>query len=370
MIIILFKPISDLINYGIIGSEKFILEVNTLEHDELEKFLRNKTVLENESLLQPRYLIFEGADMSLPYYGNNKPETPYHVLENFMAPDQKIAFSKHPRYVHVPEHYHSFIELNYVYSGSCTQYINGKKIILLQGEFCLLDTNVVHAFEPAGENDIIINCLMRKSYFNIDMLNRLAGNDILSEFFINAVYKSKEFQQYLIFPTHHNTKIYHLMNDVLCEFYDPKLCSREVVNSYIIVLFSELLRVYKDHAANENHPKVTKTAITDILIYLESNYRSVTLESAANHFHFHPNYLSRVLKNVLGQSFIKLLIEIKMKKACIFLENTDFPIGRIVAEIGYTNLKFFYDKFKEQYGMTPAQYRQYKHDPSQFPYTH
>ncbi|QGQ94353.1 AraC family transcriptional regulator [Paenibacillus psychroresistens] len=341
-----------------------------MEHNELEKYLLNQTPMESESLIQPRFLIFEGVEASLPYNRNNKPENPYHVSEGFiMAPDQKIAFSKHPRYIHVLEHYHSFIELNYVYSGSCTQYINGKKITLLQGEFCLLDTNVVHAFEPTGENDIIINCLMRKSYFNVDMLNRLAGNDILSEFFINAVYKSKEFQQYLLFPTHQNAKIHHLMNDVLCEFYDPKLCSREVVNSYIIVLFSELLRVYKDQVDNEPHPKVTKIAITDILIYLESNYRTVTLESAANHFHFHPNYLSRLLKNVLGQSFIKLLIEIKMKKACVFLENTDFPIGQIVAEIGYTNLKFFYDKFKEQYGMTPAQYRQFKHDPSPYPYT-
>lgn len=319
-----------------------------MEHAELDLYLRNQTAIESKALQQPHFQIFEGDDLTKPYL----------VSESFiMTPEQKIAFSKHPRYAIVRDHYHSFIELNYVYSGTCTQIINGKRITLREGEFCLLDTNVIHGFEPAGENDIIINCLMRISYFNIDMLQRLAGNDILSEFFINAIYKSKEFKQYLVFSTYQNARIRYLMNDILCEFNDPKLCSKEVINSYIIVLFSELLRVYKDPSAQADQPAVMKISITDILMHLENNYQSASLESTAEHFHFHPNYLSRLIKKVLGHSFIKLLIEIKMKKACVFLENTDFPIRKIIIEIGYTNLKFFYDKFKEQYGVTPAQYR-------------
>ncbi|MFD2216870.1 hypothetical protein [Metabacillus endolithicus] len=46
------------------------------------------------------------------------------------------------------------------------QTINGKEVILKEGDLCLLDTNVIHSIDQAGENDIVINIMVRTSYFD------------------------------------------------------------------------------------------------------------------------------------------------------------------------------------------------------------
>ncbi|MBO9605466.1 MAG: helix-turn-helix domain-containing protein [Paenibacillaceae bacterium] len=340
-----------------------------LNERELDELLRTRNELEQAAYAEPRRLVFEGDELSIPYLASaesvESAETtaPDIVPESFLLdPGQKIAFSKHPRYAYVRDHRHSFIELNYVYSGSCTQTINGNRVTMREGEICLLDTNVVHSFEPAGDHDIVINCIMRTSYFNTDMLGRLSGNDILSHFFIDAVYRSTERGKYLLFPTHGNDRARQWIIGALGEFYDPGLCSAEAINSFMALLFCELLRVYRKQRGTDGQGNKGIAALADILTYLESNYRDVTLESAAQHFHFHPNYLSRVLKQSTGQSFIRILTDVKMKKARILLENTDFPVGKIASEIGYSNVKFFYDRFKEACGMTPGLYRQQARD--------
>jgi YesN/AraC family two-component response regulator len=246
---------------------------------------------------------------------------------------------------------------HYVYAGSYVQTINGKQVILKKGEFCLLDTNVVHTIEAAGEGDIIINCMMRKNYFDSDLLRRLQGNHLISEFIINAIYKNKEYNQYILFHSGESVKIKHIMNEILCEYFDPGICSIEIINSYVMILFSELLRIYK--ATNETNKSlsVEKVLITDILLYLEQNYSSVTLTSAAQYFRFHPNYLSRLLKNHIGMSFIKIVQDLKLKKACSILENTQVPIAKVAQEVGISNMNTFYELFQSGFGLTPREYR-------------
>ena len=51
-------------------------------------------------------------------------------VDYFFKPFQNVVFLKHPRFIKFTEHRHSFIEMNYVYSGTCTQYIIGKEVIL------------------------------------------------------------------------------------------------------------------------------------------------------------------------------------------------------------------------------------------------
>lgn len=46
-----------------------------------------------------------------------------------------IYINKHSRFAPCPEHTHQFLEMNYVYSGSCKQIINGKEFILKKGIF-------------------------------------------------------------------------------------------------------------------------------------------------------------------------------------------------------------------------------------------
>lgn len=340
---------------------------------ELDSFLRKHTRFEEY------YLEFPGSnkfglniDDQIAFYEKDfnkfymKSEYANEYLENlsnqliddFIIPnDKNISFLIHPRFSVTSRHRHSYIELIYVYSGQCRQIINNKQVLMQEGDICILNTNVYHSIDMTQENDIIVNCLMKKSYLDLSFLSRLSSNDILSSFFIHSIYQLKDFNNYILFPSRKNKRINQVMTNLLCEYYDSNICSDEVIDSFMIILFSELLRVHKCNITSDNYSTSKFNKVPSILLYLQKNYKDATLESTAKVFNIDPNYMTKILKKQFGKTFIDIIHEIKLKKASILLETTDMPIESIIYEAGYSNVNFFYRIFKKLHGITPAEYR-------------
>ncbi len=279
--------------------------------------------------------------------------------EEFIDSNRNIMLSKHHRFIDIPIHSHDFIEFSYVYSGSMTQIIDGEKITLEEGDSIILDTNVQHSIDMVGENDIIINILMKKEYFDTSLFSRLSSNDIICDFLIKAVYESKKFNSYCVFTSNGNFKIKSLIESFILEYYKESICLREILDCYMILIFAELLEVYKNQVEVTSfiHERNTTNSIAEVLKYIQQNYLDVTLSSVAKKFHFHPNYLSNNIKKITGKSFKEIVHMQRLKQAELFLKNTDLSIDEIFRKIGYTNQSFFYKKFKEHYGLTPKEYR-------------
>ena len=97
--------------------------------------------------------------------------------------------------------------------------------------------------------------------------------------------------------------------------------------------------------------------ITGILYFIEEHSRDCTLDMLAKEFGFNPKYISSLLKEKTGKSFMELLTESRMKSVCYLLINTDLPIRDISYTCGYSNHTFFYQKFVSIYKMSPKEYR-------------
>jgi AraC-type DNA-binding domain-containing proteins len=269
----------------------------------------------------------------------------------------EIVFVCHPRFAETAEHHHNYIELIYVYSGEFHQTVNGHNIIMKKGEVCILDTNVLHSIEPTSEDDIIINCIMSKKHLDDILLNRLSENDLLSSFFIHSIYQSNDYNDYILFKSGDSEKLARLMGDVLCEYFGTSHYSNEVINSYMIIIFSELLKVFQRQSNYENYDLLKNTKITDIILYIQNNCKDATLASVAEHFHFHPNYLNSIIKKFQGNNFTFVLQDAKLKKASVLLKNSNLPVIEVARSIGYENTSFFYKIFKNRYGCKPTEYR-------------
>ena len=59
----------------------------------------------------------------------------------------------------------------------------------------------------------------------------------------------------------------------------------------------------------------------------------------------------------MKEGFSDYLNEIRTAKACELLENTDLSIAQISEKVGYPNVSYFCQSFREYYGMTPQKYR-------------
>lgn len=272
--------------------------------------------------------------------------------------DRLVCVNKESRFTFIPEHIHTVIEFLYVYSGKCTQIIDGREIILNTGDICMLDSNVPHSIGYLNEEDIVITIEIQKEYLINGFLQRLGDNGIINNFLINAMSSDTSHNQYLLFQKKDDNSIHTIIQNILCEYYEPSFCTQQVIDAYMVLLFCEILRKFKDQQVAKD--KIGNNRIISILDYMEKNYLDATLESTAYHFGFHPNYLSKYIKKSVGKSFKELIIIQRLSHACFYLTNTELPIYEIAAKVGYDNLGFFYKKFESTYNITPQLYRETK----------
>lgn len=331
-------------------------EVRAVNVQELDRFLFQYTeselrhLREGPDVLSQRYrfipkVTFDGREM-------------YRFHFKTLLQDRYVCVNKESRFAAIPEHIHTVIEFLYVYAGACTQVIGGRRVPMQQGDICLLDTNVPHSIEYLGKEDIIITIEMQKEYLTQGFLQRLGNNGIILNFLTSALSMNAAHDQYLLFRRREANPIHAIVQNILCEYYDPQVCSDKMIDAHMILLFCEILRQYRDQAFASDPNR--KWRIVDILEYIERNYLTATLRSTAGHFGFHPNYLSAYIKKQTGRSFKELVILQRMYQACFYLTNTDLPVNEIANKVGYDNLGFFYKKFEEIYKMTPASYREFR----------
>lgn len=318
---------------------------------ELEEFLYEDTASEKWHLSHPGKLSRFYDSLEKRLY--NHKEYYYFDFKNTLKTEM-CGIVRESRYTVIPPHFHKDMELNYIYHGECTFIVNGKEITMKQGDVCILDSNVVHsAVSYKKRDDIVINMVFQKSFFDYVFLNRMANQGIVSSFLLNAIYKDQAHNRYILFHTTENPRVHSLIQFLLCEYYARGNCYHELMRLYSAALFTELGNTTCQSL--DNNPSQSK--LLPILKYMESNYSTCTLSGTAGYFGYNKNYLSNYLKKETGKSFIQIKTAQQMVEGCALLTNTDLSVNEIAAQVGCSNITYFYKKFMEAYHMTPGEYR-------------
>ncbi len=95
----------------------------------------------------------------------------------------------------------------------------------------------------------------------------------------------------------------------------------------------------------------------EILNYIQTNYRTVTLADLSGEFFLSAPYLSRYIREKTGRQFSEIVTELRMQHACNMLKTPGQSIEQIAEEAGYPSVEHFSRQFKKIYGITPAAYR-------------
>jgi AraC-like DNA-binding protein len=99
---------------------------------------------------------------------------------------------------------------------------------------------------------------------------------------------------------------------------------------------------------------------TEIINHINGNFcnNQFGLQQVADIFDISPNYLSRLLKQETGHSFIEYVSLLRMDKVKDLLVTTDMQVKDIVGQVGYLDTASFLRKFKAAEGITPSQFRE------------
>ena len=118
-----------------------------------------------------------------------------------------------------------------------------------------------------------------------------------------------------------------------------------------------------DHSPNarETQYEYSKTTYAEVAMrYLTSNYpRRIKISDLADYIGVDRSYLTKSFREQYHVSPQEYLISLRMDQAQFLLENTGKSVTDIAAEVGYPDSLAFSKSFKQRFGASPSEYRQY-----------
>ncbi len=94
-------------------------------------------------------------------------------------------------------------------------------------------------------------------------------------------------------------------------------------------------------------------------LYIRDNLsQRLKLNEIADYVHISSRHLSRIFKAEMGQSFSSYVRTERIRKASLFLSDTDLTIKEISEAIGFDSVHYFTSVFTKEMGMSPGKFRQ------------
>ena len=253
----------------------------------------------------------------------------------------------------VPEtNYHchnDFIELSFITSGSVDYLIEGKKYTLKKGQVLLSNPGIYHKELFAsntscrelhiGVTNLNLFSNSRKDYIDIGEKNILSFNK-----YKDAIIKT--------------------CLEIVDEQKDCNQTSPFMLKSLVMKLLVLLHREINDDSPNIDSQEFSfksrekKELVEGITKYLNENYvQDISLYTLSKNMYLSPVYISKIFKEVMGDSPINYLIQIRLSKAKELLGDSKLSIKSIAKMVGYDDPYYFSKLYKKYYGNSPNKER-------------
>ncbi|WP_168119983.1 response regulator [Paenibacillus sp. HB172176] len=113
------------------------------------------------------------------------------------------------------------------------------------------------------------------------------------------------------------------------------------------------LKAYSSNRSNHLRSELMER----VYRFMTEHLSEATLQSVADHVELHPVYVSNLFKQESGENFSAYVLRLRMDKAVELLGDKERKVSQIALEVGYQKPQYFIKLFKNQFGMTPQDFR-------------
>lgn len=146
-----------------------------------------------------------------------------------------------------------------------------------------------------------------------------------------------------------------VMQNIINGYLNHDLFGRALIGAELMVMI--ILSIRTQRMVSPTSLDKTKFEGSVLDNYIDSHFTNITLTQAAKYFGFNPNYFSNMVKQKTGKSFVDHVDARRMQEARSLLAQPDISLKEIINRVGYSSKSFFYKKFNQYYGETPAAMR-------------
>ncbi len=250
---------------------------------------------------------------------------------------------------------HEAFEMVYIKSGEGTFEICGEKVTVGSNDIVIIKPNQHHRLNVNPE----VRCDCIVLYFKFLRQSKADFSETSLNDFLNFV-SGKESGAFIKLKVSQKNDIIVLLNRILREKEHEQIGS-DLLNYLMLmelfVLISRALKAEWENSIKNKSPKL-KELMQSAIQYILNNYeRELSITDIAKYVFLSPSYFTRAFKEDTGLSPMQYLLNIRIKRACELLNETDQKIGEIAYSVGFSNQQRFNDIFKKQTKMTPMQFR-------------
>lgn len=249
-----------------------------------------------------------------------------------------ISHSRYDNEWHSTLHNHHFTELFYIINGKGNFIFEEDTLEVKKGDFVVINPNVDHT-ESSDENFFL-------EYIAL-------GFQGLSF----TLPQDKHLPPGILLNTEKNMQFSILLKGILNEAKNKNENYELICHDLLEVLILLVLREGRYHLKHSENKKINSHIVT-VKRYIEHFYKKdITLDKLAEISHMSKYYMAHSFKAAIGISPIEYLTDIRINKAKILLESTNYSIEEISDFTGFSSPSYFSQSFKNNLGITPTQYR-------------
>ncbi|HCL5073068.1 TPA: transcriptional regulator ChbR [Salmonella enterica] len=233
-------------------------------------------------------------------------------------------------------HQHDYYEFTLVLTGSCSQEINGKRVILERGDFVFIPVGSYHqTFYDYGVTRIL-NMGVGRRYFDEHYLSILPSCFIASQRYTMSNAFLTFIEQTLSTLDIHQRE---------CDEFN-KLLTFYVVNR---------LQHYEDNPRSDAVPGWLRQLVRDM--HKKSMFAEDALNNMVRLSGKTQSYLTRATNRYYHKTPGQIINAIRINYCKKQLETTNFSVADIAFEAGFSSPGIFINNFKKMTSFTPGNYR-------------
>lgn len=255
-----------------------------------------------------------------------------------------------------------FIRLLYVIKGEITYQLNDKKSTLLAQGMIVTNGDTSFSYVSSTTTEVVI-FYFKPNYFSASLLSQFVEEPLLYRFFVDAL--SQDFSgisRYLVYDFSNQVDLHFYLLLLLKQVVKMAYFNNKVTKAAFVLLIVEMSQVEYQSLIDKDPFISNQQLAKELVAYIDLRLEQVTLDELADKFHFHPNYLSSLLKEKTGKTFTEWVLIQRIERCKNYLIQTDLTVQAIIERLGYKDKAFFYRRFKQVEGMTPRQYRTLRED--------
>lgn len=223
--------------------------------------------------------------------------------------------------------------LNYVYEGTADFWCQGRKSVVSAGTFYVMFPNTDMHYQTRKDTAWSIQWVV---------VDGKQVETFLSELEITPENPFLRVADTARLRATFDSIFEHTQIDT---FRDKMLCF-----SYLYQMFAQLL----EQKQSSGRPRVIHQAEEYIRLHLTEN---LTISQIASRFYLNSNYFAKLFKAEVGVTPLYYINQKRIEKGKYLLEHTQFSIGEISGETGFSDELYFSRVFKKYAGMSPLAYR-------------